>query len=63
MSATPSTIRFTLSDPTTFERPFTASIPMVPLTAPMFEYACHEGNYAMANMLRGAREAEPAAAP
>ena len=47
--------RFTLTDPTTFERPFTASIPMVPLEAPMFEYACHEGNYAMANMLSGAR--------
>ena len=54
--------RFTLTDPTTFERPFTASIPMVPLAAPMFEYACHEGNYAMANMLRGAREDDRAAA-
>ena len=53
--------RFTLSDPTTFERPFTASIPMVPLHEPMFEYACHEGNYAMANMLRGAREDDRAA--
>lgn len=51
---------FTLTDPTTFARPFTASIPMTTLTTPMFEYACHEGNYAMANMLRGARADETA---
>ena len=51
---------FTLTDPTTFTRPFTASIPMTTLTTPMFEYACHEGNYAMANMLRGARADETA---
>ena len=54
--------QFTLTDPTTFERPFTASIPMVPLEDPMYEYACHEGNYAMANMLSGARDQEAAAA-
>ena len=47
---------FTLTDPTTFTRPFTASIPMTTLDGSMFEYACHEGNYAMANMLRGARQ-------
>ena len=47
---------FTLTDPTTFARPFTASIPMTTLDGSMFEYACHEGNYAMANMLRGARQ-------
>lgn len=52
---------FTLTDPTTFEKPFTASIPMTPLDGSMFEYACHEGNYAMANMLRGARDDERAA--
>ena len=52
---------FTLSDPTTFERPFTASIPMTTLDGSMYEYACHEGNYAMANMLRGARDDDRAA--
>ena len=52
--------RFTVTDPTTFTRPFTASIPMTPLDGSMFEYACHEGNYAMANMLRGARQDERA---
>ena len=53
---------FTLTDPTTFARPFTASIPMTTLDGSMFEYACHEGNYAMANMLRGARQDDRAAA-
>tara|TARA_B100001123_G_scaffold331033_2_gene373184 strand:+ start:6187 stop:7116 length:930 start_codon:yes stop_codon:yes gene_type:complete len=51
---------FTLTDPTTFSRPFTASIPMTSLDGRMYEYACHEGNYAMANMLRGARADEVA---
>ena len=51
---------FTLTDPTTFSRPFTASIPMTSLDGRMYEYACHEGNYAMANMLRGARSDEAA---
>ena len=53
--------QFTVTDPTTFTRPFTASTPMTTLDGSMFEYACHEGNYAMANMLRGAREDERAA--
>ena len=52
---------FTLTDPTTFVRPFTASTPMTTLEGSMFEYACHEGNYAMANMLRGARQIDGAA--
>ena len=50
--------RFTVTDPTTFERPWTAAIPMTALDAPILEYACHEGNYAMENMLRGARAQE-----
>ena len=53
--------RLTLTDPTTFRQPFTVSIPMAPLAAPMFEYACHEGNYALGNMLRGARADDRAA--
>ena len=52
--------QFTLTDPTTFSHPFTASIPMTSLDGRMYEYACHEGNYAMANMLRGARADEAA---
>jgi len=48
---------FTVSDPTSFERPFTAAQPMKRGTA-MFEYACHEGNYGMLNLLTGARTEE-----
>ena len=46
---------FTIDDPTSFTRPFTAAVPMKRGTAPLFEYACHEGNYGMRNMLSGAR--------
>ena len=51
----------TVTDPTTFMRPWTASIPMQTMEGSIFEYACHEGNYAMENMLRGARAKEKAA--
>ena len=46
---------YTVTDPTTFVRPFTVLLPMRRLEQPIFEYACHEGNYGLANMLRGAR--------
>ena len=52
--------QFTVVDPTTFVEPWTAQTPMVALNAPLFEYACHEGNYAISNMLRGARMKESA---
>jgi hypothetical protein len=46
-----------VEDPTTFTRPWTAVIPVARLadTTQIYEYACHEGNYAMANLLNGAR--------
>lgn len=50
--------RFTVTDPTTFAEPWTASIPMTATDLPILEYACHEGNYSMSNMLRGARAQE-----
>ena len=53
---------FTVDDPTTFTRPFTAAIPMLKTEGPMFEYACHEGNYGMFNLLAGARAQEKAKA-
>jgi hypothetical protein len=53
--------RVTISDPTTFTRPWTLAIPFVNTGEEMYEYACHEGNYGMAGILRGAREAERAA--
>ena len=52
---------YTVDDSTTFTRPFTAALPMKRGDA-MFEYACHEGNYGLFNMLSGAR-VEEAAAP
>ena len=50
---------FTVRDPRTFTRPFTAALPMKKLDAPIFEYACHEGNYGMVNLLSGARAEDP----
>ena len=51
---------FTVDAPLTFTRSFAAALPMRKSDAPMFEYACHEGNYAMTNTLMGARAAERA---
>jgi len=53
---------YTVNDPNTFTRPFTVALPMRQLELPIFEYACHEGNYGMLNLLSGARakEVEPA---
>jgi hypothetical protein len=47
----------TVEDPTTFTRPWTAVIPItkLPDDTQIYEYACHEGNYAMPNLLRGGR--------
>ena len=49
---------FTVNDSTSFTRPFAAAIPMKAGAAPLFEYACHEGNYGMLNLLSGARAEE-----
>ena len=54
---------FTVDDPTTFTRSFTAAIPMRTGDGPLFEYACHEGNYGMTNLLAGARAQERAEVP
>ena len=55
--------RFTVDDPKTWARSFTAEGPFERLEpqGPIFEYACHEGNYGMLNILRGARAQEKAA--
>jgi hypothetical protein len=52
--------QFTVTDPAMFTKPWTASTPMSKADIPIYEYACHEGNYAIGNMLRGARQAEQA---
>ena len=52
---------FTVDDATSFTQPFSAALPMKRGAAPLFEYACHEGNYGMQNLLTGARTEELAA--
>jgi hypothetical protein len=51
---------FTVNDPTAFTKPWTAQVPFSKTEGPIFEYACTEGNYAMTDMLAGARAAEKA---
>ena len=58
------TVRYevTVTDPATFSKPWTAALSLKSGRSPdVFEYACHEGNYAMRNILSGARAAEKAA--
>jgi len=50
--------KFTIEDPTAFTKPWTAELPLLAIAGPIYEYACHEGNYAMADMLAGARADE-----
>ncbi|MDP6581283.1 MAG: hypothetical protein QF681_11555 [Vicinamibacterales bacterium] len=52
---------FTVTDPETWMSPWTASMPMRRTDVPLFEYACHEGNYSMEGILAGARAIENAA--
>ncbi len=48
----------TIDDPTTFTRNWTLEYPFVAAAGPIYEYACHEGNYAMTDILGGARKAD-----
>jgi hypothetical protein len=56
--------RFTVEDRDTWDRPWTGEYTWPATNKPIYEYACHEGNYALGDILRGARrhEAEAAAA-
>jgi hypothetical protein len=56
---------FTILDPVTFAKPWRAEMPFRTARGPLYEYACHEGNYSLPNILRGARveEAEAARTP
>jgi hypothetical protein len=49
---------FTVDDPASFVKPWTAVLPMTKTDEQIYEYACHEGNYAMTGILRGARSTE-----
>jgi hypothetical protein len=47
--------RFTVEDPSTWDRPWTGEYAWPAINKPIYEYACHEGNYALGDVLRGAR--------
>ena len=51
---------FTVEDPTTWTRPWTGQVPMKRSDDSIYEYACHEGNYSVNNILAGARAKEAA---
>lgn len=53
---------YTVNAPATFTKSFTVAIPMRATDDQIFEYACHEGNYSIQSMLRGARQLEKEAA-
>ena len=50
--------RFTMEDPSTFTAPFTGELPFHRIDEMIHEYACHEGNYALTNILSGERAKE-----
>jgi hypothetical protein len=50
--------QFTVEDPQIFTRPWRGEIPLNASSAQTYEYACHEGNYALPGILAGARKAE-----
>jgi len=54
--------RFTVDDPATWTRAWSAELPMKKTEGPLFEHACHEGNYGLYNTLAGARAEEKKAA-
>jgi hypothetical protein len=53
--------RFTVEDPGTWEKPWTGEFTWPSTDQPIYEYACHEANYALENVLRGARQRDAAA--
>jgi hypothetical protein len=50
----------TIEDPTVFTKPWTVEVPLSATAGPIFEVACHEGNYGLANILSGHRAQEKA---
>jgi hypothetical protein len=50
--------RATIDDPSTYSKQWTVEFPFVATKGPVYEYACHEGNYAMPDILGGARKLE-----
>lgn len=60
----PDTVVYTMTadDPATWTKPWTADVPLLQIEGPIFEYACHEGNNGLINMLEGARAEDKTAA-
>ena len=54
--------RFTVDDPATWTKPWSAELPMKKTIGPLFEHACHEANYGLSNTLAGARAEDKRAA-
>jgi hypothetical protein len=54
--------QFSVDDPVVFAKPWKAEMPMRAAKGPIYEYACHEGNYSLPNILAGARAEEKLAA-
>jgi hypothetical protein len=52
---------FTIDDPTVWSKPWSARLTMTRMPELIYEYACHEGNYALRNILSGTRAQEKAA--
>ena len=50
--------RATIDDPTTFSKSWTIEYPFLSTKGPVYEYACHEGNYSIVDILGGARKEE-----
>jgi hypothetical protein len=65
MRTGPDTIlyRFTMEDPSSFTAPITGELPFKRIDEQIYEYGCHEGNYALSNILSGERAKEKQAAP
>jgi hypothetical protein len=53
---------FTVEDEKTWAQPWSAEVPLTKTVGPIFEFACHEANYGVANILAGARADEKRAA-
>ena len=47
--------RFTIDDPNTWTKPWTGEYSWAKANGPIYEYACHEGNYALMDIMKGAR--------
>ena len=52
--------KFTVDNPTVFTAPWSVALPMRKTTEQIYEFACHEGNYSLPNILKGARAEERA---